>query len=123
MVHYVHHIPGRLRVKIPALRNQKKMCCSLQNDLAGYFGVRKTRVNPSTGSVIVEYDYRLRQADDILAVLKQKRLISDQNIVSKDAFLRGKAEKVGEKIGKALIGKVAEKTLQAHGLSILAALI
>jgi cation transport ATPase len=51
-----HHIPGRLRVKIPAAKGNPALLAQAQAALESLDGVHEVRVNQTTGSVIVEYD-------------------------------------------------------------------
>ncbi len=51
----VHHIPGRLRVKLPRSRRDPALIKELRDFVAGLGGVRRVEVNPLTGSILVHY--------------------------------------------------------------------
>jgi len=52
----VHAIPGRIRVKVGALKDNAALARELQERLAGEPGVRRAEANPTTGSLLVLYD-------------------------------------------------------------------
>jgi len=51
-----HAIPGRLRVKVTAIRRAAEEADVLAYWLAKLPGIRKAQANPLTGSVILHYD-------------------------------------------------------------------
>jgi Heavy metal associated domain 2 len=54
--HVSHHIPGRMRVKVPGAKGQPRMLQQIQQALAPMPGVQRVEVNPATGSVLIYYD-------------------------------------------------------------------
>jgi hypothetical protein len=54
--HIVHHIPGRLRLKVPGAKGNAVFMDQVQAALGSVDGVRAIEVNPVTGSVLVHYD-------------------------------------------------------------------
>ncbi|MEZ2128816.1 MULTISPECIES: HMA2 domain-containing protein [unclassified Sinorhizobium] len=52
----VHSIPGRLRIKIPAARDQIPFFADLERKLLAAEGVLDVRVNPAAASVVIMYD-------------------------------------------------------------------
>lgn len=54
--HVVHHIPGRLRVRLPKSRRDPRFFRDLQEFVQGLGGVRHVEVNPATGSILVQYE-------------------------------------------------------------------
>jgi hypothetical protein len=66
--HIAHHIPGRLRLRIPAARDNPRLLRDIKEFVAPIAGVRQVDTNPRTGSVLVHYDPRqLRRAAEDLA--------------------------------------------------------
>lgn len=51
----VHHIPGRIRLSIPKIRQQKNYGQKLQQLLEQDARVTKVRIKPASGSVVVNY--------------------------------------------------------------------
>jgi len=54
--HVVHHIRGRMRVKLAQAKGDLPLLQSIQQSLSPLFGVKRVTINPITGSVLVEYD-------------------------------------------------------------------
>jgi len=52
----VHHIPGRLRVRIPKSHRNPRLFRELQEFVQNLGGVRQVEINPATGSILVHYD-------------------------------------------------------------------
>jgi len=52
----VHTIPGRIRIKVGALKGNVDLALELQERLAAEPGVRHAEANPTTGSLLVVYD-------------------------------------------------------------------
>ena len=52
----VHHIPGRLRIKLPSAKGKAAMLEHIKRALSPQHGVRRVDVNPMTGSVLVHYE-------------------------------------------------------------------
>ncbi|TCU04848.1 HMA2 domain-containing protein [Rhizobium sullae] len=55
-VQIVHSIPGRLRLKIPAARDQIGFLTDLQQKFLGAEGVLSVRINPAAASVVILHD-------------------------------------------------------------------
>src|SRR5215467_2336119 len=53
---YVHHVPGRLRIKAAEFRENPSILDAACRELAGLPGVSSVSSNRLTGSILVEYD-------------------------------------------------------------------
>lgn len=126
MSHYIHAVPGRLRVKNPILKYNSRKCTIARDTLAGLPGVNEVKVNPSTGSVTVWYDKETTRAERLLDILEERRLVCKDSLsagVAADPFVGNVASEAGEKVAKALLGWAVGRALEANGLSLLAAFI
>lgn len=56
MSYYIHQSAGRIRIKVPSLKNQEYKATLLHNVLMRQTGVEKVNCNTVTGSVTVFYD-------------------------------------------------------------------
>jgi len=66
---YVHKLPGRIRIAVPGLKQNRKLSEQIADSLQSAAGVTRCLANPVTGKVLVEFDERhLRYADIILAI-------------------------------------------------------
>lgn len=52
----VHHIKGRIRVKLPAAKGDGNALRQIQESISPMPGVREVQVNPATGGILVIYD-------------------------------------------------------------------
>jgi copper chaperone CopZ len=69
MATYLHAIDGRIRVRFPEIRGNRRAAARLRRDLRALSGVTKVEANPLTGSVLVEYDSNRLSADDVFESL------------------------------------------------------
>jgi len=60
--HVSHHIPGRMRVKVPSAKDQPRVLRQIQQSLAPMPGVQHVEINPATGSVLILYDLERHDA-------------------------------------------------------------
>jgi heavy metal translocating P-type ATPase len=65
-----HHVPGRLRVKIPLLSCAEGLYVRLEARICDELGVLRAEANCFNGSFVVEYDPALTHGDALLACLK-----------------------------------------------------
>jgi hypothetical protein len=51
-----HHVPGRVRMKIPAGKGNPELLKQVSETFAAIPGIEEVVVNPTTGSVVLRYD-------------------------------------------------------------------
>ncbi|NGX16280.1 HMA2 domain-containing protein [Wenzhouxiangella sp. XN24] len=78
MTDYLHHVPGRLRVRAKSLRCNSAARATTLRKLQAQDGIRSVRLNPKAGSVTVFYDVDVMNADKILAFLHAESLRATQ---------------------------------------------
>jgi Heavy metal associated domain 2 len=66
----VHHVPGRLRVKLPAIKSDPARAGAALRSVESLLGVRRVQVNEITGSLLVSYDAHQARPSDILRHLR-----------------------------------------------------
>ncbi len=76
MVAYLHHVPGRLRLKLPSLKGDSEIAAAVERDLAVIPGVTAAIANPVTGSLIIHYRHREIAAEDLWAALQALGLVA-----------------------------------------------
>jgi hypothetical protein len=69
---YVHHVPGRLRLKAAEFRQNPSLLEAARRELIALRGVSSVSTNPLIGSILVEYD-PLVSAPAALSEAMQKR--------------------------------------------------
>ncbi len=123
MSYYLHDVPGRMRIQIPALKRNSERAQDVQELLDSLSGVKSTSVNPVTGSVIVLYDPQVVHSSTILTLLSRERHIDIARIISSRQHLEAGLSKAGRAASKALIGIALDLALEGSPLSILTAFI
>src|SRR5215831_8825019 len=68
-VDLAHHLPGFLRLHSALLKGNARAAKETQRHLAEISGVRSASVNPSTGSVLLEYDPDVIPSTELIAAL------------------------------------------------------
>ncbi len=73
----VHHVPGRLRIKVLGVRAESEFLAAVQGVIGALHGVDSVRVNPSSSSIVVDYSpsdtvfqFRLQQDPELAAWLE-----------------------------------------------------
>ena len=123
MSYYFHNVPGRLRVKIPILKGRPAGVKAVEDLLLNLAGTEHLKTNALTGSVVVNYDPELLSAQQIIQVLIDHQYFDESNAITHDELVQNAAAEAGFKIGKMIVGWAVGKTLEANGLSMLAAII
>lgn len=122
MSYYVHQVPGRIRVRIPAIRRNPYQAEEIRN-LLDFDGVQTVAINHLTGSVVVLYDPERLDPASLLGVLSEKGYYDGRRAVTCDTLIRNKAQLAAAKAGRFFFGWAVGKALESSGLSVLAALI
>jgi len=68
-VDLAHHLPGRLRFRSADLKGNARASEEARRGLAQIAGVTSVTVNPSTGSILLEYDPKVIPPSKITDVL------------------------------------------------------
>lgn len=132
MSHYVHHLPGRLRVKTAIIKRNETEAARLRNLLAELDGVRAHEVNIVTGSILITYDIDTTDVQTILTFLKDQGYVKGMTVLDHRQNLPAKvSSKVGSKIGsnmgkafgEAVFGFVVEKALERSAVALIGAIL
>ena len=139
MSHYIHHVPGRLRVKTPILKRNEAEAARLRDLLAEFKGVLAHEVKTLTGSATIYYDTARIEPHTILAIFKEQGLTGDSTalVPSKPRALSPVAPSapttwglskntlprlgynLGEALGKMIFGLVLEKIAERSAIALI----
>ncbi|HEY1260920.1 MAG TPA: hypothetical protein VGF34_16845 [Stellaceae bacterium] len=123
---YVHHVPGRLRVKIARLQGNSGFGLVIREDLRLLGGVTDVDVNEMTGSLIVHYDRRRVSIAEIWRLLHRAGLVASAlppiSVESPQEFRQAEVEGA-EKLAERFIGFVLEKAIELSVRALLAQLV
>lgn len=123
MSHYIHHIPGRLRIKTPHVKRNSRLAEIIKNVLWPLQGLRTISINPLTGSIVVEYDPIRANPEELLETLKRACYFDESKAVTHDQVIHTAAASVGLFLGKTVCNAVLGTALEESGFSVIAALI
>ncbi len=117
MSDYIHHVPGRLRIKAVRLR-----CAGCQAKLAGTLealpGVDNYVHNSRIGSVLIHYDPARLSADDILYHLYKAGCLDSALSTAPIAASGQRVKQVGALFGNALFGALLRKSVETSVLAL-----
>ncbi len=127
MNRYVHHVPGRLRVRMPSIKGNVAAANSLEGRIRAQHGVINVQTNPLTGSVLVHYD----PATASVSTLSQMMLCSAATELVRQALPTvpsvSTSQLVGQQIATymaaATIGHVMEIAMERAALALIAAIL
>ena len=120
---YMHNIPGRLRVRIPAIRGSSEKARAAQALLMDLEGIESIRANMVTGSIVVKYDPGRFLSQRILSILKENGCFDGTKAFTMNHAIPHTSSKAGKAVGKAFCGWAVGRALEGTGLSFLAVLI
>lgn len=126
MSHYVHHVPGRLRVKTGQLKRSESEAARIRGLLDSTPGVSSCEVNTVTGSIVIGYDVRVTGADRLVALLKDRGHLAATAVAGPGRAARPPAVSVGgtlELAGKTLLGFAVEKAVERSAAALIGALL
>ncbi len=72
MAQYIHHVPGRLRIKAPVLKRNEQEAKAVQELLLDQQGILRSEVNTLTGSILIHYDGSVVQVQWIVGLLERQ---------------------------------------------------
>src|SRR5512143_1346308 len=120
MSHYIHHVPGRLRIKTALLKRNDAQAIAVRALLGAMPGVTAAEVSTLTGSIVINYDRDTTSSSAILNKLREQGSISSSAMVSKDVSgdpaVTDTMTMAGQALGKALFGVLMEKALERSAI-------
>jgi copper chaperone CopZ len=124
MSHYIHHVPGRLRVKTPVLKRNEQRAAAVKALLREFDGIDAVDVNTVTGSILVGYDKTRTDSNTILAALKAQGYTEHDALVSQHRpTSHGTPSKLVQSVGKTVFGILVEKAVERSAVALVAGLI
>lgn len=125
MGRYVHHIPGRIRVRCATMRSNPHKLQTVSEALRELPGVQDIRVNVAGGSIIVLYDTERCDRDALLAAVDAKDCVVQTPAGELAAMSGGVGTLLGDTVRKtvmnAVVGTVVKATVEPPVLSLVRA--
>jgi copper chaperone CopZ len=123
MSDYIHNVPGRLRVRITAIRENPLIGDQIKELLTNIWGITSVSVRSTTGSVIITYEPQILQADRILDFLTDHVHLEVTNLAAIHRPLQTALYRAAEVIVWEALSRAASKVLNGSYLSILTTLL
>ncbi len=123
MSYYVHDIPGRLRVKIPAVKGNAHLAAEVLGLLKTLCGVSSVTPSTITGSIVILYDPDTVSSARILDLLVREGHFDVSRAVTTDEYIKSAFDKAGKAVSRALLNVFMEKAFEGSALSYLTVLI
>jgi copper chaperone CopZ len=78
--HYLHVTGGRLRIKIPQVKNSRKAALKIELFLRSINGITSVKANPLTGNVLVLFDSDDIKHEDVVETIKKHGYLEEPKV-------------------------------------------
>lgn len=119
MTDYIHHVPGRLRIKTHLVKDRADNALRVRERIARVAGVQAVEANTLTGSIIVRYQPALATAETILAEFKALGLTSQTTLPPQT----GRAPQLRRPVADQVANKLIETLIERTAIALIGALI
>lgn len=123
MSHYIHNLPGRLRVQSAQLRHASCKATELCLLLDSLEGVKNYKFNEVAGSFLVQYDDTKLSSEDILYQMYKTGCLKGNWSNASSTQKRSVVTQLGTSFGTAIFASFAKKGLETTISSITKAFI
>jgi copper chaperone CopZ len=124
--HYVHHIPGRLRVRSAAIKRNEIRAEALKRLLEGTAGVTSAEVNTLTGSVMIRYNSEITSGQALVDMLRDRGYLTSSVLTGapERAFtLPAFGGEIGGMVAKKVAAYAIETAVERSVVALVAALL
>ncbi|MBF0179017.1 MAG: heavy-metal-associated domain-containing protein [Magnetococcales bacterium] len=119
MNEYIHHVPGRLRIRSPHIRDHAALEATITTALAGLPGILAWRVNPLAGSIVVQYEPQAVTMDALLEACRTHGLLGAPPAGRK----HNPPLADGKRFGKAILDLFVHQTVERSVFSMVTSII
>lgn len=127
---YVHHVPGRLRVRAAAVKGSEEKAAAVRALLEPVSGVRSVAANPLTGSVTIHYDQQVTNHLRLMDLLDERGYFLGCPVAAPVAapvmnvsVSRSPKSQLGSMVATTVATFVVEKVVEHAILALLATLL
>jgi hypothetical protein len=119
--HYLHHLPGRLRIKSARLKRNDHHAHRTCEYVRGVHGVLRAEANVLTGSLLIHYDVSVVRSETLLNSLKHLGCLHPETDVSRPATRN--VHPLVQRVSDKVVEKAVETLLERSALAIVAAIL
>ena len=127
MNHYIHHVPGRLRVRDARLKRNPEAVAAARSMVCAIDGVLDVSISEVTGSVVVAYDRDVTCPHTLLEELKRHGCCNHASTLPQQAAPAQAVSRAlsgaGNAMGKAVFGVMVEKLVERSAVALIGALL
>lgn len=123
MGHYIHHVPGRLRIRSPLLKRDNERAKAAEEFLQSIEGVSSVRANTVTGSIILTYERDIVSSEAILDAAAQRGYYRPEAVQHVDGQLHDLTARTSGTLGKLLFGFVVKEAVERSAVALIGALL
>ena len=123
MKHYIHHVPGRVRMKNPEFKGNTILLQEVTSCFQGQEGIEGIETNSLTGSVVIVYDQQIMPVQHMANLLLECKYIDYVQAVGLDQSMQKSFSQAGRLMGKIGLSLVADWALSGTRLSLVTALL
>jgi hypothetical protein len=121
--HYLHHLPGRLRVRNPILKRNSQKAGEVQLFLEGTRGVNLVRLNPVTGSVTIHYTPTEIDGSALIESMTDAGYVRPDLALASERNLDQAMGKAGRALARVAAGVVLDALLADSPLGLIAVIV
>ncbi|MFZ5792925.1 MAG: HMA2 domain-containing protein [Pseudomonadota bacterium] len=119
MIHCVHHVPGRIRVKSPQIKNSPDRAQALERFLFAVDGVGAVSASTITGSVVIRYAVEETSGPAIMDQLRTAGFL----VVQVNERPVASPAPLPKSIGQRALDAMIEKVIERSAVALITALI
>ncbi len=123
MKHYIHHVPGRVRMKNPDFKGNTNLLQEVASCFQGQEGIEGIETTPLTGSVVILYDQQIMPVQHMANLLQECKYIDHKQVIGLDQSMQKSFSQAGRYMGKIGLSLVADWALSGTRLSLVTALL
>jgi copper chaperone CopZ len=109
MTGYIHHVAGRLRLKLPQMWRDPRRAQEIQSATCRIEGVTSVEANVVTGSLLIRYDAHKVDAETIMSAMAEMGLLSAPTR-ARGSQNRSTPSPLADKVVDVLVEKLIERS-------------
>ncbi|MDQ0138533.1 HMA2 domain-containing protein [Cupriavidus necator] len=121
----IHHVPGRLRLKLPAIKHNVDGARRIEQTVNALPGVRDACANTLTGSIVIRFYPRLTRGELIVAALRADGYVPPSVMLPSPVVARSSAAVSARtaSLADAIAKKAVDALVERCAVAVIAALI
>jgi copper chaperone CopZ len=123
MTHYVHHVPGRLRVKTPMLKRQELRAREVKSYLQNIVGVLEVEISTVTGSAVIKYDPSQVNSMVLLNSVRDLGLVHPEHASRHHGGMTNAGSPLANTVANTFFNKLVETAIEKSAIALIAAVI